>query len=404
VSLGRADPLPRAAWVVIAAAVPLHLLLALATDLSPDEAYYLCAARSLGSLPAIPDHPPLIMWLLALSDRLTVLPIELRVRIWPIAFSACVAAACVTLAGRRGAGRSGCIAAAWLAAFGLLPTAGAFIATPDMPLGLAVLAGLLWAGDEGDRRPGPVVAGLAAAFGALAKVVAPVLALVTAATAAPRSLARRLAFIAPSVVALPLLLPSLRFQFRHAFTEAPGLPWSPMAAAGALGAAIGAQVLLGSPWAFARGVRALAELPLADRALVWTMTLLVGASAIARGIPPEPNWWAPATLVIIVAAACSADDLAPRARVAMLAFAVAPTLVAAAHTIHPFLPIPRATDPTARLHGWREPRGPTNAPGVGAYGAAAERCVYRADCESIHSYFNGFSESSSRDEREMVRP
>ena len=40
---------PWTAALVVAAAIPLHVALALGTDLSPDEAYYLCAARRGGS-------------------------------------------------------------------------------------------------------------------------------------------------------------------------------------------------------------------------------------------------------------------------------------------------------------------------------------------------------------------
>ncbi len=102
--------LPPAAWAIVAAAVPVHLGLALVTDLSPDEAYYLCAARLGGG--RIVDHPPLTLWLLALSDRWFVGPVELRVRIWAVVFSFATGLACVALARARGAGTEGCTLAA----------------------------------------------------------------------------------------------------------------------------------------------------------------------------------------------------------------------------------------------------------------------------------------------------
>jgi hypothetical protein len=117
-------------------------------------------------------------------------------------------------------------------------------------------------------------------------------------------------------------------------------------------------------------------------------TALVLASALLRGVPPEPNWWAPAALVVIVGASLRHDESGPRFRSAMLATVLIPSAIACAHALHPFLPLPAAADPTARLHGWRAGEEPVAAPGVGPYGAAAERCVYRDECDEIISYFN----------------
>ncbi len=228
-----AEPLlariPGAALGIIAAAIPVHLLLALATDLSPDEAYYLCAARRGGLFAPIPDHPPLTLWLLRLSDALPG-PVELRVRLWAIVFSAATALVCVELARQRGAGHRACLLAATVATWALLPTAGGFVTTPDGPALLAIaLALLLTTGELTLRRA--ALAALALLLGALAKVVLLPVAFLLALTAgrdAPRPpphAARLLLALAP-FLALPLLLPSLTFQLHHAFRQGTPAGWT----------------------------------------------------------------------------------------------------------------------------------------------------------------------------------
>jgi 4-amino-4-deoxy-L-arabinose transferase-like glycosyltransferase len=381
------------AALVVAAAVPLHLGLALGTELSPDEAYYLCAARRGGLVPDLVDHPPLLPWLLRLGDHLGG-PVELRVRLWAILFSAATGLAVAALARRFGARREGVLIAAWVGSWALLPTAGGFITTPDGAALLAVAAALLAVG--GVRRPRNLAMAAAALFvGALAKVVVLPIALGLALAELcagtldrRRAVARAAALLAGPALALPLLEPSLRFQLHHAFTQTAAAGWSPALALGALLAAASAQALLWSPPVLWLGARALPRVPLGPRLVALGLTALVLISALARGVPPEPNWWAPAALVVVAAAALGADTLTRRARRGMILAVVLPTLVAAAHTVWPFLPLRRSADPTARLHGWRHGPAPVDAPGVGAYGPAAERCVYQSDCSEIDSYFN----------------
>lgn len=364
----------------MAAAVPLHLGLALATDLSPDEAYYLCAARRGGGLV---DHPPLVVWLLALSDRWVWAPVELRVRLWAVGFALATGLACVELARRRGAGPEGCVLAAWLGSWALLPTAGGFVLTPDGPLLLAATVALILVGSGRLAAAGLVLLG-----GGLGKVTAlPIAAALGLASRRAPAGARAWLALAP-LLGLPWLWPSLRFQVHHAFGQgAPG-GWSVGGAAGALAGAVSAQMLLWSPRVTWRGMRGLGGLPEPDRALALSLTALVLVSALVRGVPPEPNWWAPAAVVVLVAFARSSGELSASARRAVLASVLLPTVMAAAHVARPFLPLPERLDPTARLHGWSHGREPSAAPGVGAYGPAAERCAYRNDCEEIMRYFN----------------
>jgi hypothetical protein len=398
-------PSPRRACWIVAAALPLHVLLATATDLSPDEAYYLCAARieGAGVLPPLVDHPPLLPWLLQLSDKLSALPLELRVRLWPIGISLALGLACVALARQRGADRDGCVLAAWLGTFALLPMTAGFVATPDGPSILGVAAALLWAGsssnpngraDSRTRIASTVAAALALLAGALAKVVVLPIAVVVALAAREKPVALRLLLLVPLALAAPLFLPSLRFQLAHAYGDGAGA-FRPLSSLSALAEAVLVQALLWSPWVLARGLRAVRSMPSADRAVLGLITVLVSMSALARGAPPEANWWAPGAIIVVVAAACSPARLTKRARVALLATVLVPTAIAVLHTLRPFLPLPPQADPTARLHGWSQGVEPVGAAGVGVYGPAAERCVYRGSCDEIRSYFKEMTENTS---------
>jgi len=376
---------PRGAWAIVAAAIPVHLVLGLATDLSPDEAYYLAAARQPGWIPPLVDHPPLLPWLLRCSDALGG-PVELRVRLWAILFSAATGIACVELSRRRGAGREGCLLAAWVGSFALLPMAGGFVTTPDGAALLAIATVLLFAGDSLSLRRA-VLAAPVLLLGALAKVIVLPIALVLAVTARRAALPARLLLALGPLLALPLLLPSLRFQLHHAFREGASAGWSLPGALGAALAAAIAQALLWSPLVLWRGILALPRLPRSDRAVVLTLSGLVLVSAVARAVPPEPNWLAPAALIMVAAASIDAFST-PRWRWGMILSVVLPTAVVTAHTLRPFLPLPPPADPTARLHGWSRGAGPVDAAGVGPYGPAAERCAYAGDCDEIRSYFN----------------
>ena len=55
------------------------------------------------------------------------------------------------------------------------------------------------------------------------------------------------------------------------------------------------------------------------------------SAALARALPPEPNWWAPAAL-IVVAAAARAPRASPTGRRALLLSVLLPTAIATAHT------------------------------------------------------------------------
>lgn len=391
----RVDP---STWGIVSAAAPLHVILALSTDLSPDEAYYLCAARAGGALPPLIDHPPLLPWLFRAADTLTILPVELRIRLVPIVCSLALALLCVEIARRRGATAAGRAFVAWITSFALLPMTAGFVATPDGPALLAIALGLLWASPTdppGRRRVAAATAvGAALALGALAKVIVLPAALLFAAAASKRSMKERLALLAPVLLGAPLLVPSLRFQMHHAFVGQHHA-WSLAKAVGALAEAAGVQALLWSPAVLLWGLQGAKKLPPPDRWLLASMSALVGLSAILRAAPPEANWWAPAALIVVVNAGATASLRSSRARRATLTSVIVPTAIALLHTVRPFLPLPAHADPTARLHGWSQGDEPIDAAGVGPYGPAAERCVYRGSCAEIANYFNRMAVSSS---------
>jgi hypothetical protein len=379
---------------IVLCALPLHVVLSVVTDLSPDEAYYLCAAR----FGPIPDHPPLVVWLLSAFAPLHFLPLELRVRLPAVVLSAAtalaVAALAQNLADVEHRNRAAWIAA-WLATFLPLPAAGGFVLTPDVPAAIGFVLALAWGGGAlyGTRRA--IVTSAVVALACLAKVsVAPAALLAGLALAIDRRASGRnrtwafallgpLLWLLPILLVSPLLAPSLRFQLAHAFMPT---AWSFAGALGALGAAAAGAYLIWSPPVVHAGLRALGGLP---RAYVFTTAgfgLLVGASALARTAPPEQSWLLPAALPILVSAAVHLAGATRRRLAVVLLIVTAPTALAMAHAAHPLLPIAERMDPTARLHGWRTSHPPLGAPGIGTYGPAAEACVYRDTCDDISSY------------------
>lgn len=380
----------RAVGWPIAAAIPLHVALAVGTELSPDEAYYLVAARRGPHL--LVDHPPLVPWLLSVTDGLFG-SVEVGVRVWPVVLSSLTAVGAVQLAEQRGLDVATQGRVALVLSLSLLATAGGFVMTPDTPL-LASLVGLLWlAGGPEPTRALPRLASDVAwaagsALACLSKVVAlPVLAVMTVFGA--NSSRRRLAGLAAGLATLPWIWPSLRFQWDHAYGSV--VPWTAARAALAAAEAASVQVALWSPWIVVGGAiaiwRAPGRLGRLDRALAGALTGLVLASALARAHPPEANWWAAAALVVTLWGADHVGRLGAAHRRGLAAAIVVPTAIAASHAMWPWLPLPLERDPTARLHGWSTPSPPIGAPGIGPYGPAAQACVLRDDCREIDEHF-----------------
>ncbi len=370
----------RSALLIVLASLPLRAWLATATQLSPDEAYYLCAARFDAS---IPDHPPLIVRLLAWSDPFVRVPLELRVRLWPLILSTLVSVALLDALRQRSRDPRAQRWLAVLASWTILPLTGGFVATPDFLLALAVACVIALEARSTQGVVHSVAGFLVALLGTLSKVaIAPVV--IVAAWTSRHSPRYRLCLLAGMTCALAPALPSFAFQLHHAYVPS---QWSVGSAVLALLAATSAQFLLWTPTAFVLGWNRLLASPGLERALAIAYSALVIVSALVRGQAPEPNWYVPAALVIALAA----SDVLPSSRriyrVCTLVLGPGAALVASTHAIHPWLPLPTASDPTARLHGWTDD-GPTRTmPGLGPYAAAAEQCVYRRSCDNIINIF-----------------
>lgn len=366
--------LDRPAVGLVLAALPLRALLALSTDLSPDEAYYLAAARLDLQLA---DHPPLTGWLLAATDTLTSLPLELRTRLPALVLGTVFGLLVLDLVrGRGGSGESQRWAALFSAWY-VLPVAGGFVTTPDAVLLCSTVA-LLRLTDVTPRSL-PLHAALVGSLcfvGMLAKVV--MLALVIPLVLLGNRKLDRAAAAAGVVVALPYALPSLLFQLDHAFVDRQQVIGGVAAVVGALAA----QLALWGPAVLLFGWRRSADHRL-DRPLILVLAGLVILSAALRGVAPEPNWFAPAAATLAAGASHAMPRAPTWARITAVILGPVAVLVLASHVIHPWIPVARHLDPSARLHGWSRGEPPTEAPGVGPYGPAAEACVYRDECEKM---------------------
>ena len=158
-----------AVGVVVAAGV-VRLFLAGSVPLVPDETYYWEWSRHLAL--GYFDHPAAIAWLIAAGTAVggvTALGVRLAVVVAGVAASVALLAWARRVGGER---------AAWYAALGIacMPLAGAglLLATPDVPLLLAV-AVALWALDhalESERLGWWAAAGLAIGAGGNAKYTA----------------------------------------------------------------------------------------------------------------------------------------------------------------------------------------------------------------------------------------
>ncbi len=372
----RADP---GAIILVLGALPVRLLLAVRTDLSPDEAYYLASWRLDHQ---IEDHPPLAPWLSGIADGLTLLPLELRVRWSSLLLGTVCAWLVVELVRQRDGGS---IEQRWAAVFGawfIMPLAGGFLLTPDAALITAALGLVALLPSNPSRSPWRLgaIAGLCLS-GMLAKVAMLLVAGAMIVTAARWR--DRLAAALGVAAATPMAVPSLLFQSDHAFrSTGPGLH-----VLAALLAAMGAQLALWGPAIVWPGLPGLVDHRLL-RNVVVALTAAVALSTAIRAIPPEPNWFAPAAILIVTAASLRFAQAPRWLRITTVVIGPVGAFLLSTHVIHPWIPIPTESDPSARLHGWRDGNGSSEAPGVGAYGADAEACIYQGECENLIDYWD----------------
>lgn len=368
-------PLDRLAVAITLAATALRCLLAATTTLTPDEAYYASAA-ALGT--TVPDHPPLVVVCARLSQILPAsLPLELRIRSAPLLIGTLVGLLVVDGVRRDSHSPSAQRWAAVLASWLLLPMAGGFLATPDVAVFLATVV-LLESESRRDGAPLASVTAFSAAFlGMTSKVVmAPIALSVAAATR--HGWRRRIILLAAVLASLPIARESLLFQLNHAFGAGPPTA-EHVGPLPALGAAILGQAALWTPVLPCLAARSLRQLPRAHLAVASVLAALFLLSALVRGVPPEPNWLAPAFAPLLPRAAHELARAGQMLRAAFLALGPAATLIAVSHVLRPWLPLPADRDPSARLHGASAP----SVAGVGPYAPAALRCATSRDCADI---------------------
>lgn len=347
----------RFVWVSIALAAMARVLLAPLRLLSPDEAYYLCAARR--GWPIV-DHPPLLGWLLvALSPLDRFGPIELRVRLIAIVAQALTAIAIGVLAGRA------LPFGVFLATWGLMSWVSGLIATPDAPL-LAACAWLLV------LRRSPWVS-LVAFLAVLAKVSGLFFVLAVATTLRGRP---RIAALLGAAAALFFAHRSLLAQVAHAAGRGALVSAPAVGRPLALLAFVAGTVALYGPALLYLAWRGRRRLDPAGVRIAWVFFALCVLSALLSGRPPEPNWIAPAFLPLLVAASVEAD--ATPASPGLLWLHVAPALLGVALWV-----APDRTQLLVRVpHGERD-----RATDLPPYARPAWACVYDSRCEEIDAIF-----------------
>lgn len=367
----------RFAKVSVALALAARLILAPERLLSPDEAYYLCAARQPGWRWPIVDHPPLLGWLLSATDRLGG-AVELRVRVVAAVLQTITALA---IAATAASIRPQCFAwGLFLATWGLMSWVSGLITTPDAPL-LAATACLVYVASR--ERPS-IVAAFALSFVAVASKVSGLV--VVAAIAAALPMRPRIAAIAGAAVAVPLARASLHAQIAHALGRG-ALVSSPHVGVvvAVLGLALGAVALYGPALAYlaVRGRLHLARV-VGGPTLVLSLLLLVLVSAIASGRTPEPNWIAPALVPILIASAIAATELTSRAQRAIQIVHLLPAMLAIGLWAGRDL-LPPKLDPLARTP---RDRDRAEAHPLPRYAKPSWACVYDRRCEEIEAIFS----------------
>ena len=346
----------------------LRLLVAAATPLAPDEAYYWLWSHALA--PGYPDHPPMVALWIRLGTALAgegSLGVRLLAPLSAALGSVLLAKAGADLLGDRRAG----VRAAVLLNATLLFGVGAVTMTPDTPL-LFFWTATLWALGRlvaTGRGRWWLVAGLTAGLALDSKytaaLLAPSLLLWLALAPAMKPWLRRAEPWLGAALALALFAPVVAWNAGHGWASfvrqgSRAEDWHPARAAqylvelvaGQAGLAtplIGVLLVAGVVHAIRRGWRDDARM-----ALLAMLTVLPAAmfAQHAFGDRVQPNWPA----VLYPGAALAAAALPWRRWMgAGVALGATLTAVAYAQAALAILPLPYQLDPTLlRLGGWPE--------------------------------------------------
>lgn len=353
------------ALLLVAASLALHVALAGAVPLSPQEAYYWQYARH----PALSyfDHPPLAAWTIRATTALLG-DGERAVRL-AAALHGAVFALFFFLGGRRLFGERAALLAVAGALVAPIFAVGATVITPDAPL-LAGWAAALYctvrALDE-ERGAWLLGAGTAAGLAALAKytgwLLAPQILLALLLDARGRRLLRGPWPWLGLLLALALFSPVLIWNAGHGwasfgFQLASRAAGAGHASPGRFGRYVGLQALAVTPllwaaaWAGALAAAARWREPSWRVAALFSLPALALFTAVSPFVWVKGNWVAPAYPAALLAAAALAVEQRRRGAVAAtLAVGVAGSLYLHLVMLVPALPFPARDDVTA---GWRE--------------------------------------------------
>jgi 4-amino-4-deoxy-L-arabinose transferase-like glycosyltransferase len=360
----------RLGLAALAALTLLRLVVAAATPLSPDEAYYWVWSRALA--PGYLDHPPMIALWIRLGTLLagdTNLGIRLLAPVSAALGSLLLARAGeLLLAGRR----VGLAAAALLNAT-LLFGVGAVTMTPDTPLlffwtaTLWALAALLRSGDGKWFLAAGVFGGLALASKYTAVFLGGGIFLWLLAVPALRPWLRRPEPWIGAVLAGAVFMPVLLWNAAHGWASLAKQggrvgAWNPGRAAQFLGELIGGQIGLATPLVFVicgAGTAAAARIAWRTREPAWTLLASLTLPLVlvflqhALGDRVQGAWPAPVYPAAAVAGAGLSGRFWIRLRPAAVALGAVVTLVVYIQaTLAPVALSPHI-DPTAlRLAGW----------------------------------------------------
>ena len=355
------------AFAIAAASIALHVALAGAVPLSPQEAYYWQYARHLDL--SYFDHPPLAAWTIHLTTSLFG-DGERAVRL-AAAIHAALFAAFFFLAGRRLFGARAALWAMVGALVAPLFALGQTVITPDAPLLAGWAAALYFTVRALDEERGAwlLASGAAVGFAMLGKytgaALAPQIFLALLLDARGRALLRSPWPYLALAVAAAIFSPVVLWNARHGWVSFGfQFGWRGANAGAAtfrrFGGFVGSQVAALTPLLFAGLWAAAAVAAWRWRDAAFRVCALFSVPLLAVFLAASPrmwvkgNWAAPAYPAALLAAAALHLRAPPRWRRyghAALGLAAAVTLYLHLAALVPALPFPAKQDVTT---GWKE--------------------------------------------------
>jgi len=362
----------RLAWRILIGGAGLvtlaRILWAGLVQLSPDEAWYWSWGRDLAL--SYRDHPPLLGWILGAIPASLGGSSEVWVRLPALVAGLLLLPLTHVLCREAGASRTSSLVAAFTGCLSLMASAGAVIVTPDAPLLVLWILGLISSVRLARGGSPWLLAAAAAAAGAASLAKLPGLLLlpgIGASVIARRGQWRRL--LVPAIAAalaigaaLALLVVGeagsgpgpVRFQMTRLASASPSIV-GPVAFLAAL---VGLAGLLPAGGAVLLASRRRLRTRPAVTVLAWSFwPAVAGFTLLAAIVHVEPNWGAVAFPSLFAGWALMLDELRERGRgvaAAALALNVVLALLVHLHAAGLLAPSFVGRGPASRLHGWRE--------------------------------------------------